>query len=102
MPLAPKAEADAYLAKNEEIDEKIADLKSAIEKIEHPYREKLQLELIRKKFPENVVRVVGKPESERTPGDTLLVAQVLQSRQRLERPGRSRDECGGQRAARRR
>jgi hypothetical protein len=79
VPLAPKAEADAYLAKNEEIDKKIADLKSAIETIEHPYREKLQLELIRKKFPDNVVRVVGKPESERTPGDTLLVAQVLRA-----------------------
>ena len=79
VPLAPKADADAYLAKNAEIDAKIADLKSAIERIEHPYREKLQLELIRKKFPENVVRVVEKPEKERTPGDVLLVTQVLRA-----------------------
>jgi len=79
VPLAPKDVADAYLAKNAEIDTKIADVKTAIEKIEHPYREKLQQELIRKKFPENVVRIVAKPENERTPGDALLVAQVLRA-----------------------
>jgi hypothetical protein len=79
VPLAPKAVADAYLAKNAAIDAKIADLKAAIEKIEHPYREKLQLELIKKKFPDNVVRVFSKPESERSPGDTLLVTQVLRA-----------------------
>jgi hypothetical protein len=79
VPLAPKAEADAYLAKNAEIDARVADLKSAIEKIEHPYREKLQLELIRKKFPDNVVRVVEKPQNERTAGDVLLVEQVMRA-----------------------
>jgi len=79
VPLAPKAEADAWLAKNEEIDRKIADLKSAIEKIERPYRETLQRELIARKFPENIVRVMAKPESERTPGEALLAAQVLRA-----------------------
>jgi hypothetical protein len=79
VPLAPKAEADAYLATNEEINAKIADVKNAIERIEHPYREQLQLEQIKQRFPESVVRVVAKPENERTPGDALLAAQVLKA-----------------------
>ena len=79
VPLAPKAEADAYLAKNEEIDAKIAGLREAIEKLERPYRDRLQLEQIEQKFPESVVRVISKPESQRTPGDNLLVTQVLKA-----------------------
>ena len=50
VPLAPKAEAEAYLAKNEEIDAKIAELKAAIEGVEHPYRERLQLEQIKRQL----------------------------------------------------
>ena len=79
VPLASKAEADAWLAKNEEIDAKIAGLKSAIETIERPYRATLQREQIARKFPENIVRVMAKPESERTPGEALLAAQVLRA-----------------------
>jgi hypothetical protein len=79
VPLAPKAEAEAYLARNEEIDARIAELKHAIEGVERPYRDRLQLEQIKRRFPENVVRVMSKPEKERTPGDTLLVAQVMKA-----------------------
>jgi uncharacterized protein DUF1553/uncharacterized protein DUF1549/cytochrome c len=79
VPLAPKAEADAYLAKNQEIDAKIASLKADIERIEHPYRDRLQQEQIKAKFPEKVVRVLAKPDNERTPGDALLATQVLKA-----------------------
>jgi uncharacterized protein DUF1553/uncharacterized protein DUF1549/cytochrome c len=79
VPLAPKAEADAYLAKNEEIDTKIAELKKSIERIEHPYRDRLQLDQIKRRFPENIVRVMAKAESDRTPGEALLAAQVLKA-----------------------
>src|SRR5262249_48855516 len=79
VPLAPKAEADAYLAKNHEIDAAIAELKTSIEHVEHPYRERLQAEKIRRDFPDNIVRVIAKPESARTPGETLLAAQVLKA-----------------------
>jgi mono/diheme cytochrome c family protein len=79
VPLAPKAEADAYVAKNVEIDAKIAELKSAIERIERPYRETLQAEKIKRDFPDHIVRVIAKPESERTPGEALLAAQVLKA-----------------------
>jgi len=79
VPLAPKTEAEAYLAKNAAIDARIAELKTAIEGVEHPYRERLQLEQIKRRFPENVVQVLAKPENQRTPGDTLLVTQVLKA-----------------------
>ena len=79
VPLAPKAEAEAYLAKNEEIDAKIADLKDAIARVERPYRDRLQLEQITRRFPETIVRVLAKPENERTPGEALLAAQVLKA-----------------------
>ncbi len=79
VPLAPKAEADAYLAKNEEIASKAGELKKQIERIEQPFRDTLQLEQIRRRFPDHIVRVVLKPERERTPGEALLAAQVLKA-----------------------
>jgi hypothetical protein len=79
VPLAPKPEADAYLAKNAEVSAKIADLRSQIERLEQPFRETLQLEWIKRQFPEHIVRVVLKPDAERTPGDKLLVEQVLKA-----------------------
>ena len=85
VPLAPKAEAEAYLARNEEIDAKIAALKHAIEDVERPYRDRLQREQIKQQFPENVVRVLSKPENERTPGDTLLADPGDEGGQRLRR-----------------
>src|SRR4051812_31489339 len=79
VPLAPKAEADAYLAKNAAIDAKVAELRSAIASLERPYRETLQQEHIRKSFPDNIVKVIAKPESARTPGEALLATQVLKA-----------------------
>jgi len=79
VPLAPKAEADAYAAANEAIDTQIAELRSTIQRIERPYRERLQREQIARRFPENVVKAMAKPEAERTPGDALLAEQVLKA-----------------------
>jgi uncharacterized protein DUF1553/uncharacterized protein DUF1549/cytochrome c len=79
VPLGPKAEADAYLAKNEKIDNRIADLKKAIAGIERPYRDRLQLEQIKRKFPDTFFQIIVKPEQERTPGEALLAAQVLKA-----------------------
>ena len=79
VPLAPKAEADAYLAKNEAINRKVADLKKAIASIERPYRDTLQLEQIRRTFPDTILQVIAKAEKERTPGEALLAAQVLKA-----------------------
>ena len=79
VPLAPKPEGDAYLAKNAEISAKIADLKTAISGIERPYRDALVIEHIKRKFPDEIVRVILKPEGKRTPGESLLAAQVARA-----------------------
>jgi hypothetical protein len=78
-PLGPREEADAYMRKTFEIADKISALRDEIEKIEAPYQYKLALVQIREKYPENVLRAVEKPESERTPGEKLLATQVLES-----------------------
>src|SRR5262245_17473448 len=79
VPLAPKADAEAYLAKNREIDAQIAGVKAQIEQIERPFRDTLQLERIKRQFPDRIVQIILKPEAERTPGDALLAAQVLKA-----------------------
>jgi hypothetical protein len=79
VPLAPRAEADAYRAKNEALNNKIADFKKAIERIERPYRDKLQIEQIKRGFPDRIFQVIVKRENDRTPGEALLAAQVLKA-----------------------
>jgi len=78
-PLGPREQADAYMRKITEISEKSRALKDQIDEIDKPYRDKLALEEIRKKFPPEVVRAVEKPESDRTPGEKLTAIQVLES-----------------------
>jgi mono/diheme cytochrome c family protein len=79
VPLVPKPEADAFNAKNAAIDSAIADLQKRIAQLERPYRDTLQRELIKRKFPEQIVQVVLKPEKDRTPGEALLATQVLRA-----------------------
>ena len=76
-PLLSPEEAEEYWQKNAEIDVREQELKEEIARIEAPYRERLQIERVKERFPENVQRAVLKPESERTPGEKLLVVQVL-------------------------
>jgi hypothetical protein len=76
-PLLSPEEAKAYRAKNAEIDARETPLREEVAKIEAPYRERLQFERVKNSFPESVQQALLKPESERTPGEKLLVAQVL-------------------------
>jgi hypothetical protein len=76
-PLAPPAEAEAYLDKMEDLNKKIDAITEEINKIEKPYRDKLNLEQVKAKFPENIYLAAAKPENERTPGEQLLATQVL-------------------------
>ena len=75
-PLVPQAEAEAFERKNSEIDARQAVLTAEIKKIQAPYEARLKQEAY-KKYPENVQRAIAKPESERTPGEQLLVQQVI-------------------------
>ena len=76
-PLLDRAEADAWRARNGEIDRRQQPLKDEIAAIEAPYRDRFRRELIEERFPENVRAAAFKPEAERTPGEQLLAAQVL-------------------------
>jgi Protein of unknown function (DUF1553)/Protein of unknown function (DUF1549) len=77
VPLAPRAEAEAYTKANKEIDAKIDALRDKISAIEKPYRDTLRAEYIKREYPPNVQAAVFKPEAERTPGEQLLATQVL-------------------------
>ncbi|RPI56801.1 MAG: DUF1553 domain-containing protein, partial [Acidobacteria bacterium] len=79
VPLAPRAEAEAYLLKNEEIDAKLEKLRKEVADIDKPHREKLELEQIQAKFPEHIYKAAAKPEAERTPGEKLLATQVYEA-----------------------
>ena len=76
-PLLDAADAAAWREKNAAIDAHQQPLRDEIAAIEAPHRERLRLELIKERFPENVQRAAMKPEDERTAGEQLLAAQVL-------------------------
>ena len=77
QPLLDRESLAEYQAHNGDIGRRQQPLRDRIAEIEAPYRERLQMEMIREQFPANVLEAVMKPEAERTPGDRLLVTQVL-------------------------
>ncbi len=76
-PLLDVKDAKTYNAANAAIDEQQQPLKDQITALEEPHRERLRLEMIKDRFPENVQQAVAKPEAERTSGEQLLATQVL-------------------------
>jgi hypothetical protein len=79
VPLAPAHEAEAYLAKNEAIDARRAEIRQRIGAIEKPTRDRLELAIIKTRFPDAIYQAAAKPESERTPGEKLLATQVFEA-----------------------
>jgi cytochrome c553 len=79
VPLAPPADAAAYLAQNEAINAKRDELRKQIAAIEKPHRDRLELEQIRNNFSEAIYRAAARPEAERTPGEKLLAIQVYEA-----------------------
>ena len=76
-PLLDRAGVREYREKNAAIDAAQQPLRDEIAEIEAPHRERLRIELIQERFPENVQQAALKPEAERTAGEQLLAAQVL-------------------------
>jgi hypothetical protein len=74
-PLTSKAVADAYQAKEKEIDDKKADLKLALKTLETPYRNQLLPSKYRL-LPQHLQDAVNTPEEKRTPGQVLLANQA--------------------------
>jgi len=79
-PLAPKEKVDEYEKIKNELGREMAPLLKEIARIEQPYKEKQrqrQIEEALKRFPEDIQAAIKTPEAQRTPGQKLLVAQVL-------------------------
>ena len=81
-PLLDRVDTAAYRAANADIDRQVQPLRDQIAAIEAPHRERLRLELIRERFPENVQRATEKPEGERTAGEQLLGCKCCRSTRR--------------------
>ncbi len=79
-PLAPKEKVDEYERIKKQLENEITPLQQEIARIEKPYREKQREQQIQdalKKFPEDIQIAIKTPADKRTPGQKLLVAQVL-------------------------
>jgi hypothetical protein len=79
VPLAPPAEAEAYLAKNDALNAKRDALRAKIAALEKPHRDRLELALVRRRFSDEIYRAAAKPEAARTPGERLLAIQVFEA-----------------------
>jgi hypothetical protein len=79
VPLAPPAEAEAYLAKNEALDARRDALRQQVAAIEKPHRDRIELAMIKGRFSDEIYRAAAKPEAERTPGERLLAIQVFEA-----------------------
>jgi hypothetical protein len=80
QPLAPPDKVDEYNRLKKQAEEQLTPLQQEIARIEKPYREmqrQKQVEDALKKFPPDIQEAIKTPEDKRTPGQKLLVAQVL-------------------------
>ena len=79
-PLAPKAQIDEYERIKRQLEKEITPLQQEVARIEAPYRAKQREQQIQnalRTFPADIQAAIKTPEAERTPGQKLLVAQVL-------------------------
>ena len=80
QPLVPKAKVDEYNAALKALEKEMTPLRQEIARIEKPYREKQREQQVQdalKKFPADIQEAIRTPEAQRTPGQKLLVAQVI-------------------------
>ena len=75
-PMLDREDAEAFREQNAAIDAQQQPIRAEIADIEAPYRATLLEEQL-SRFPDNVQQAVRTPETERTPGEQLLAAQVL-------------------------
>lgn len=79
-PLAPKAKVDEYNATLAALGNEMTPILREIARIERPYRLKERAEKEAEafaKYPSDIQLAMKTPEAERTPGQKLLVAQML-------------------------
>ena len=79
-PLAPKEKIEEQERLKKQAEKEITPLQQEIARIEKPYRDRQREQQIQdalKKFPADIQEAIKTPEDKRTPGQKLLVAQVL-------------------------
>jgi len=79
-PLAPQEKVDEYQRALKALETELTPLKQEIARIEKPYREKQREQQVQdalRKYPADIQEAIKTPEAQRTPGQKLLVAQVL-------------------------
>jgi hypothetical protein len=77
-PLTTPERAREYEKNLADVTARIDNVRKKIRDVERPYRELLLAEKY-KKFPANVQEAIATPESQRTPGQTLLANQVVRT-----------------------
>ena len=80
QPLVPKQQVENYERIEKQLAEEMKPFVQEIARIEKPYRDKQREQQVQdalKKFPPDIQLAIKTPEVERTPGQKLLVAQVL-------------------------
>ena len=80
QPLVPKPKVDEYNAALKALEKEMTPLRQEIARIEKPYQEKRREQQVQdalKKFPIDIQEAITTPEAQRTPGQKLLVAQVI-------------------------
>ena len=78
--LAPKREVENYKKIKHQIEQETTPYLQEIARIEKPYRAKArerQIEQALKTYPQDIQEAIKTPEAQRTPGQKMLVAQVL-------------------------
>ena len=80
QPLVAKQQVEQYERTEKQLAEEMKPFVQEIARIEKPYRDKQREQQVQdalKKFPPDIQLAIKTPEAERTPGQKLLVAQVL-------------------------
>jgi hypothetical protein len=80
QPLVPKVKVEEYDKALRQFEKEMTPLRQEIARIEKPYREKQREQQVQdalKKFPADIQLAIRTPEAQRTPGQKLLVAQVI-------------------------
>ena len=80
QPLVPKEKVDEYQKALKALEKEMTPLRQDIARIEKPYQEKRREQQVQdalKKYPPDIQQAIKTLEAQRTPGQKLLVAQVL-------------------------
>src|SRR6266540_1560139 len=77
--LVPEREEQAFQAVIEEYEAQLKSLREQLVDLEEPYRENAFIAEVLQQFPDDAQAAMKTPDAQRTPGQKLLVAQLLRA-----------------------